>query len=107
MRFNLILLAIASTSITAIPINENHTTTSIKTRDEPICPGRAFNNAQCCALGLSGELHYESVVPTRASANLDDFRQICASLKKPAKCCDDPFGVELVVCYSAGKLSGV
>ncbi|KAJ6585770.1 fungal hydrophobin-domain-containing protein [Mycena capillaripes] len=52
-----------------------------------ICPDGLFSNPECCSTLVLGTVGLDCTPPGRVPKNAMDFKEVCASIRKQARCC--------------------
>lgn len=86
-----LLQAIVSVSVGAIVASA----VPLEPRANKLCPDGLYVNPQCCGTDVLGLADLDCSPPSSQPTSVDDFKTICGSEAKPAKCCTIP------VCYIA------
>ncbi|KAJ6438769.1 replication factor A protein 3 [Purpureocillium lavendulum] len=57
---------------------------------QALCPGGLYGNALCCDTDVLGVVDIDCTVPNTLPTSGDNFREVCASNGKTARCCALP-----------------
>lgn len=98
MRNFFVLLALASSSVTAIPVTESRLTQRTEAREGRICPTGIFFLAQCCSVDVVSRLDIDCRGPKKTPNNIPMFKDDCSQQARTAKCCAFPFAGQDLLC---------
>ncbi|BCS30178.1 fungal hydrophobin [Aspergillus puulaauensis] len=92
-----LLQAIVSVSVGAIVASA----VPLQPRANDVCPGTLYGNPQCCSIDVLGTADFDCSPPSSQPTSVDDFKTICGSEAKPAKCCTIPVAGLSSLCMNA------